>query len=144
MYAGISCGNGGECARVCQLYSVADYGISFYPLFPAPQQPPLDQLNLDVTHSNLLKFNSGTGADVFILPSMLKHFVKTVDSAVIINPSTLCRKNQPGTYAKLTIYPTKESEIKEAIENMEVDDEEDDRYLEHRLYERARVDIVRI
>lgn len=49
---------------------------SFYPLFPSPQNPPLDPLNLDVTHANLLKLNGGVGADVFIVPSSLKYFAK--------------------------------------------------------------------
>lgn len=117
---------------------------SFYPLFPSPAAPPLEPFNLDVTHSDLLRFDQGTGADIFIMPSMLKHFAKIVDSAVMVNPATMTRRNQPGTFAKMTIYPTPRRDLEEAANNMEVDDDDDDKSLDHRVYERVRVDIVRI
>lgn len=78
------------------------------------------------------------------MPSMLKHFAKVVDSAVMVNPATLTRRNQPGTFAKMTIYPTPQHELEEAASNMEVDDEDEEKTLEHRIYERVRVDIVKI
>jgi hypothetical protein len=118
--------------------------LSFYPLFPAPTAPPLEPLNLDVTHSNLLRFDQGTGADIFIMPSMLKHFAKVVDSAVMINPATVTRKNQPGTFVKMTIYPTPQRELEEAANTVEVDEADDEKMMEHRIYERVRVDIVRV
>lgn len=117
--------------------------ISFYPLFPSPLAPPLEPLNLDVTHSNLLKFSQDTGADVFILPSMLKHFAKVVDSTVIVNPSALTRRNQPGTFAKLTIYPLDKAELEDGKNAMSTDEGESNETL-HRVYERCRVDLVRI
>lgn len=117
---------------------------SFYPLFPSPMAPPLEPLNLDVTHSNLLKFNAGAGADVFILPSMLKHFAKVVDSAVMVNPSSLTKKNQPGMFAKLTIYPIDKRELEKVKEKMQTDDDDDEGATDHKVYERCRVDLVRI
>lgn len=78
------------------------------------------------------------------MPSMLKHFAKVVDSAVMVNPATMTRKNQPGTFAKMTIYPTPQRELEEAANSMEVDDEDEEKTLEHRIYERIRVDIVKI
>jgi hypothetical protein len=59
-----------------------------------------------------------------------------VDSHVVVNPSYLTRSQQGGTFAKLAIHPAKELETK----SMEVDGET----MDHRVYERARVDIVRI
>lgn len=49
---------------------------SFYPVFPSP--PPskmLDQLNLDVTHYDLVKMGSD-GPDIVITPSIQKHFTR--------------------------------------------------------------------
>ena len=117
---------------------------SFYPLFPSPMAPPLEPLNLDVTHSNLLKFNAGAGADIFILPSMLKHFAKVVDSAVMINPASLTKRNAAGTFAKLTIYPIEKRRLEAA--KMEEPQQEDDEEpaTDHKVYDRCRVDLIRI
>ena len=78
------------------------------------------------------------------MPSMLKHFAKVVDSAVMVNPATMTRKNQPGTFAKMTIYPTLQRELEEAANSMQVDDEDEEKTLEHSIYDRIRVDIVKI
>lgn len=76
---------------------------------------------------------------------------QVVDSAVMINPSFLTKKNQSGTYARLTIYPTDKSELQSLVETrrngMKVDGDDDDdeeATSDHKLYERCRVDIVRI
>ncbi|KAI0372220.1 DNA polymerase alpha, subunit B [Pilatotrama ljubarskyi] len=86
---------------------------SFYPIFPVP----LDlahEVNLDVTHSDMLylapqddNFDDAEGRedpararcapDVLVVPSRLKHFSKTVDSTVAVNPSFLTK----ATYAVL-------------------------------------------
>ncbi len=54
---------------------------TFYPLFPTPTGPGIDSVNLDVSHMDLLRFGE-VGADVVILPSMLKHFVKVAFSCL--------------------------------------------------------------
>ena len=118
--------------------------FSFYPMFPAPMAAPLDPLNLDVTHADLLRFGTSAGADVFIMPSMLKHFAKVVDSTIIVNPGSLCRKNAAGTYTKLTIHPTPKAELQASGQAMTVDGDSDTQASEHRIYERCRVDIVRV
>jgi DNA polymerase alpha subunit B len=65
---------------------------------------------------------------------MLTFTLKVVDGVVSINPGTLSKKRGPGTYARLTIKPLElTTEEKEASE-----------FVAHRLYERCRVDIVRI
>lgn len=145
--AGMCCGSAGRPIHL-PIHDIAKLTLplpaSFYPLFPSPSAPPLEPLNLDVTHSDLLRFDQGTGADIFIMPSMLKHFAKVVDSAVMVNPATMTRRNQPGTFAKMTIYPTPRRELEETANNMAVDDEDEEKALEHRVYERMRVDIVRV
>jgi DNA polymerase alpha subunit B len=53
---------------------------------------------------------------------------------VTINPGTLSKKRGAGTYARLTITARKISD----------EERESGEMLAHKLYERTRVDIVRI
>lgn len=56
-----------------------------------------------------------------------------VNSVLVINPGTLSKRRAAGTYAQM------------AIHRREIDEEErEQKQLSHRLYDRARVDIVRI
>ncbi|KAJ5894322.1 hypothetical protein N7495_006013 [Penicillium taxi] len=71
--------------------------------------------------------------DVLIVPSMLPPFVKVVDSVLVINPGTLSKRRAAGSYAQLAIHPRAVS-----------DEEREQKQLDHKLYERARVDINRI
>ena len=49
---------------------------SFYPIFPPPAEGAnIDAVNLDVSHIDLLRIGN-IGADIVILPSVLKHFAK--------------------------------------------------------------------
>ncbi|KAJ5802814.1 uncharacterized protein N7503_005264 [Penicillium pulvis] len=112
----------------------------FFPLFPS-----VARANLPKTASGL-----GTGAmldvpylklgewwnvrpDILIVPSMLPPFAKVVDSVLVINPGTLSKRRAPGTYAQMAVHPRT---IPEA--------EREEKQLDHKLYERARVDINRI
>ncbi|KAJ9665712.1 DNA-directed DNA polymerase alpha subunit pol12 [Coniosporium apollinis] len=72
--------------------------------------------------------------DVLVLPSVLTPFAKVVESMLTINPGTLSKKRGPGTYARVTVLPAAVSD--EEREKGEV--------LGHRMFERCRVDIVRI
>jgi DNA polymerase alpha subunit B len=51
---------------------------NFYPIFP-PTEAHASEVNLDVTHFNLLKME-GPQPDLLILPSKLKHFSKVSPS----------------------------------------------------------------
>ena len=57
---------------------------------------------------------------------------QVVESVVAINPGTLSKRRGAGTYARMTLYPPKAGE--EATDGMVV----------HKVYDRARVEIVRI
>ncbi|UPX14756.1 DNA-directed DNA polymerase alpha subunit pol12 [Ascochyta rabiei] len=72
--------------------------------------------------------------DILITPSVLQGTVKVVESVVVINPGTLAKRRAAGTYARVIVQPAK------------VTDEERQRgiALAHRLWERSRVDIVKI
>ncbi|KAF2087912.1 DNA polymerase alpha/primase associated subunit [Saccharata proteae CBS 121410] len=72
--------------------------------------------------------------DVLITPSALTPFAKVVNSVLVLNPGTLSKKRGPGTYARMTVLPAS------------VSDEEREKgdVLPHKIYERARVDIVHV
>ncbi|OQE27460.1 hypothetical protein PENSTE_c004G01098 [Penicillium steckii] len=71
--------------------------------------------------------------DILLVPSMLPPFVKVVDSVLVINPGTLSKRRGAGSFAQLAIHPRTVS-----------DEEREQKQLDHKLYERARVDINRI
>lgn len=108
---------------------------SFYPIFPSPEAHAAE-VNLDVTHERLLRIE-GAAPDILILPSKLQHFVKVVDSTVIINPAHLSKAKSAGTLANLTVFPLPRDELETPMEG-------DDDGREHRVYERVRCDIERI
>ncbi|KAF2797537.1 DNA polymeras-like protein alpha/primase associated subunit [Melanomma pulvis-pyrius CBS 109.77] len=72
--------------------------------------------------------------DVLITPSVLQGCIKVVESVLVINPGTLSKRRAAGTYARMVIQPAS------------VTDEEREKGVRvaHKLWERARVDIVRI
>ncbi|EFR04651.1 DNA polymerase subunit alpha B [Nannizzia gypsea CBS 118893] len=71
--------------------------------------------------------------DILITPSVLPGFVKVVESVVVINPGKLSKRRSPGTYAQIAVHPKKLTE-----------EERESKFVGHRVYERARVDIIRI
>lgn len=81
--------------------------------------------------------------DVLILPSKLKHFAKTVDNVIVINPNQLSKMQSGGTFAKLTIHPIPEGVLSDEVMMMDEDDERTMRGF-HRVQERCRVDLVRV
>ncbi|KAF2468910.1 DNA polymerase alpha 70 kDa subunit [Lindgomyces ingoldianus] len=72
--------------------------------------------------------------DVLITPSVLNPCVKVVESVLVINPGTLSKKRAAGTYARMIVKPAK------------IEDQERERgfAIAHKMWERARVDIVKI
>lgn len=59
-----------------------------------------------------------------------KHQV--VESVLVINPGYLSKRRGAGTYARMTLYPPS------------LDGEVADGMVSHRVFDRARVEIVRI
>ncbi|KAJ4356683.1 DNA-directed DNA polymerase alpha subunit pol12 [Didymosphaeria variabile] len=72
--------------------------------------------------------------DVLITPSVLQGFVKVVESVLVINPGTLSKRRAAGTYARLVVRPADVSDK----------ERESGAAMAHKLWERARVDIVKI
>ncbi|OCT45177.1 DNA polymerase alpha subunit B [Cladophialophora carrionii] len=71
--------------------------------------------------------------DVLILPSMLTPSIKVVDSVMVINPGQLSKRKAAGTYSQISLHPRILSE-----------EEKSARTVTHDVFERARVDVVRI
>ncbi|EGD96639.1 DNA polymerase alpha/primase associated subunit [Trichophyton tonsurans CBS 112818] len=71
--------------------------------------------------------------DILITPSVLPGFVKVVESVLVINPGKLSKRRGPGTYAQVAVHPKRLAE-----------EERESKFVGHKVYERARVDIIRI
>ncbi|KAL5046046.1 hypothetical protein BDW71DRAFT_182684 [Aspergillus fruticulosus] len=114
----------------------------FLPIFPPSSRAALPRPGiegglatgaaLDVSYSKLGEWWN-VRPDILIVPSMLPPFVKVVDSILTINPGTLSKRRAAGTYAQMAIHPRLVSE-----------EEREQKNISHKLYERTRVDIVRI
>lgn len=62
---------------------------------------------------------------------------------IIVNPNQLSKMQSGGTFAKLTIHPISEGVLSDAVMMMDEDDEHT-MSTYHRVYERCRVDLVRV
>lgn len=115
---------------------------SFYPLFPPVAGNGIDPINLDVTHLDLLQHDT-VGADIIILPTNFTAFAKAVDSTIIVNPRQLCKPKGTGTFARFTIHSFDRESLKNN-QNDQLNDDDEEEGLEHLLFERCRVDIVKL
>ncbi|KAK0878122.1 DNA-directed DNA polymerase alpha subunit pol12 [Friedmanniomyces endolithicus] len=89
--------------------------------------------SLDIAYLKLAEWIN-VRPDVLILPSVLNPFVKVVEGMTCINPGTLCKKRGPGHFAAMNVLP-----------RVLTDEERDaGEAVAHNVFERARVDIVRI
>ncbi|RKF55810.1 DNA polymerase alpha subunit B [Erysiphe neolycopersici] len=115
---------------------------SFFPVFP-----PIDKENFPKPESwdgvpigamldtSFLKLGEiiNFRPDVLIIPSTLPPFAKVVENVLVINPGYLWKENAVGTYAKI------------AIQSAELNLEgEDSSMITHKVYERARVEILQM
>ncbi|CAI6096446.1 unnamed protein product [Clonostachys chloroleuca] len=113
----------------------------FFPLFPPMDRKSLPKTGteegiatgavMDVSYLKLGEIIN-VRPDVMVTPSSLPPFAKVVESVLVINPGPLSKRRGAGTYARMTLYPP-------TIKDAGVD-----QMLDHRIYERARVEIVRV
>ncbi|CAZ83810.1 unnamed protein product [Tuber melanosporum] len=112
------------------------YQRNLYPLFPGPSKEQLPRgatgPNLDVPNLRLADLVS-LAPDVLVLPSMLASSAKVVDGVLVLNPGFLSKRMGPGSYAEMHVLPP---QVK--------DGEEGEEELSHRVWERARVEVLRI
>ena len=131
----------------------------FFPLYPPVKRSLLPKPGvengiavgtpLDTSYLKLAEWPSSM-PDLLVLPSSLPPFAKVrvpffdasekrlimskvIESVLVINPGTLSKRKGPGTYAQITVRPRELSETERTEPNVG-----------HHLYERARVDVVRI
>lgn len=130
----------------------------FYPLFPpfsspsqsSPSGPiPVPSVsfaaaNLDVGYAGLTEFGTRV-PDIILSPSDMTTFVKVVDGVMVINPGGLSKKAGAGTFVKIYIAPSTDDHVtqKQESEN-ENENENDESLVLHKVWTRARVDVIKI
>lgn len=79
--------------------------------------------------------------DVLVTPSSLPQFANIVDSVVVVNPGSLSKKRNTGTFAQIYVRPVELTLIENGVSNGEL---QGNRAIGHKLFERARVDVIKI
>ncbi|KAH6892300.1 DNA polymerase alpha subunit B N-terminal-domain-containing protein [Thelonectria olida] len=111
----------------------------YFPLYPPTDRSKLPKTGTEdgvatgaVLDLSYLKLGEMVNVrpDVMMTPSFLPPFAKVVESVLAINPGFLSKRRGPGTYARMTLYPPPVP-TGEAM-------------ISHNIFERARVEIVRI
>ncbi|KAF4344481.1 DNA polymerase alpha subunit B [Fusarium beomiforme] len=113
----------------------------YFPLFPPTDRSKLPTTGtedglatgavLDLSYLELGEMVN-VRPDVMVVPSLLPPFAKVVESVLLINPGYLSKRRGAGTYARMTLYPPP------------VSSGSSDAMMGHQIYDRARVEIVRI
>ena len=112
----------------------------FFPLFPPMDREKLPHgsetkasgATLDVGYLKLGEWLN-VKPDVLLTPSALTPSVKVVESVMIVNPGFLSKRKAAGTYAQMSLQP-----------RMLADEEKEEKTVPHKIFDRARVDVVRI
>ncbi|KAI5781432.1 DNA polymerase alpha subunit B N-terminal-domain-containing protein [Geopyxis carbonaria] len=111
---------------------------SFYPLFPPPASDSLPvgvgATSLDLPHVRLADL-VGVQPDLLILPGSLGAFANVVDGVVAVNPGPLSKRRGAGGYVEVAVgaHPV-----------VGVKTEGQEGPVPNRMFERARVEIVKI
>ncbi|KAJ3521021.1 hypothetical protein NM208_g13475 [Fusarium decemcellulare] len=113
----------------------------YFPLFPPTDRSRLPKTGtedgvatgavLDVSYLELGEMVN-VRPDVMMVPSLLPPFAKVVESVLLINPGYLSKRRGAGTYARMTLHPPS------------ITSRGDDEMTGHQIFDRARVEIVRI
>ncbi|KYK61530.1 hypothetical protein DCS_02672 [Drechmeria coniospora] len=114
----------------------------YFPLFPPTDRARLPRTGtedgratgamLDVAYLKLGEMVN-VRPDVMMMPSALPPFARVVESVLAINPGHLSKRKGAGTYARMTLHAPKTKGTESA-----------DGMVSHRVFDRARVEIVRI
>lgn len=112
----------------------------FFPLFPPMNREKLPHgsdtkasgATLDIGYLKLGEWLN-VKPDVLLTPSALTPSVKVVESVMVVNPGFLSKRKAAGTYAQMSLQPRVVGEEERA-----------EKSVAHKIFERARVDVVRI
>ncbi|KAL8730371.1 MAG: hypothetical protein Q9166_004136 [cf. Caloplaca sp. 2 TL-2023] len=115
----------------------------FFPLYPPVDRTLLPKtgmqdgvatgMPMDVSYLKLGEWLEAR-PDMLIQPSALPQFAKVVENVLVVNPGPLSKRKGAGTFAQMTIYPRKLTDQERSPGAL----------VGHKLFERARVDVVRI
>jgi len=106
---------------------------------------------LDTSYLALAEF-SHVRPDILITPSALPPFAKVVESVVVVNPGTLSKKRGAGTFVQMVLGGRTVTDEERVVSKEDVVMDEEQRgkaqgqakLVPHLVFERARVDVVRI
>ncbi|OJD14657.1 hypothetical protein AJ78_05010 [Emergomyces pasteurianus Ep9510] len=114
----------------------------FLPVFPTTARQNLPKSGVegglatgamvDISYLKLGEWGN-VRPDVLITPSILPPFIKVVEGVLVINPGTLSKRKGAGSYAQMALHPRTLTE-----EEMNM------KQVGHKIYDRARVDVIRI
>lgn len=89
--------------------------------------------SLDISHFPLTHFPNAL-PDILVVPSKLRPLSQIVGNVVVVNPGTVSKPKTTGEYSVASV---RKFEAKEDVSN------EDD-YVNHEVYKRARVEIIKL
>lgn len=67
-----------------------------------------------------------------------------VDSALVVNPSSLTKGSNGGIFARFTIHPTDQKELQAEAARATSQSAEFAAVTDHKVYERARVELIKV
>ncbi|KAI9816776.1 MAG: DNA-directed DNA polymerase alpha subunit pol12 [Pycnora praestabilis] len=115
----------------------------FFPLFPPVERRDLPKTGVEgglatgtPLDTSYLKLGEWLNVrpDVLITPSALPPFAKVIESVLVINPGTLSKRKGAGTHARMTMHPAA----------LTLEEKADGKMVAHKVFERARVDVMKI
>ncbi|KAJ3202056.1 DNA-directed DNA polymerase alpha subunit pol12 [Dinochytrium kinnereticum] len=123
-----------------------------------PLSPPFlsDHFSVDQTRLNSGAVTLQATPDVLIIPSVMRHSVRSVDGCLCVNPGNIAKKKAPGTFARMCIHPMPPAQVQayfdrkmaERGDGMDVEGEAGDRsediVIGHAVDKRTRVEVVKI
>ena len=107
---------------------------SFAPVFPFPTS---GFHQADLRHSRHWQMDASP--DILITPSKLQHMAKDVLGTLVVNPGSLAKGSNGGTFAEMSIHPLSEGELRKAIA-----EGKEQEPIEHSVFARTSVNISRI
>ncbi|KAJ3118495.1 DNA-directed DNA polymerase alpha subunit pol12 [Phlyctochytrium bullatum] len=141
--------------RISRLFSHMLSQRHLYPLSPPYFS---EHFSVDQTRLNSGAVTLQATPDVLVIPSLMRHCVKTVGGCLCINPGHATKKKAGGTFARLCVHPMPSDKLlafykskkggdvimKMEEDSLEAGDDEDEVTIPHGVSQRTRVEIIRI
>lgn len=85
---------------------------SYYPLLPPA-------IGVNMEYEQMDKIAMPVSPDILLLPSELRHFVKSVNGTLAVNPGMLTKHNNGGTFSRIAVHAPRRSDIPETAKRMQ-------------------------